>query len=329
LVRVTLALARARLALSSAGLDPQEPIERVSSVTNEVWLSPRYAVRVNRRMDGRLRREALLGPQLPPEIGYPDVVACGSGGGIDWLVVRRRPGIVLSRAWPDLSLDARRSAIAQLARKLRVLHQTVFPKDVPPLDSAPLIDPRATRCVDPLLRALQHAARLPHVDPAVLADAGTFVQTHAAVLEPCREKTVIHGDLTFENVLWDPASSSVSAILDFEWSRAAPADVDLDVLLRFCAYPALHVAEDYEAVTRAEDYSAVPWWLGEEYPALFERPSQLERMKLYALAFDVRELLQFPPKVDVKALPEAHPYHRIRRMLRGFSHLDRLAAEHL
>ena len=59
------ALARARRALEEAGLPVDLPLERASSVTNEVWLSDRYVVRVNRQPNQRLRREAALGPLLP------------------------------------------------------------------------------------------------------------------------------------------------------------------------------------------------------------------------------------------------------------------------
>ena len=104
----------------------------------------------------------------------------------------------------------------------------------------------------------------------------------------------MHGDLTFENVLWD--GHVVTALLDFEWSRQAPADVDLDVFLRFACFPYLHVAEDYEAETRAIDYAEVPFWLAEDYPELFGFPHEFDRLRLYSIAYDVRELLAFPPE---------------------------------
>ena len=72
-----MAMARARHALMQAGLDPSVPLTAASSVTNEVWLTDSHVVRVNRRPNQRLRREAILGPSLPSEIGYPLVVAYG------------------------------------------------------------------------------------------------------------------------------------------------------------------------------------------------------------------------------------------------------------
>lgn len=92
------ALARARRALSEAGLDLGTPLTRASSVTNEVWFAGDLVVRVNRQPNQRLRREATLGPMLPPAVRYPEVVAYGGQLGADWLILKRRPGTALSRA---------------------------------------------------------------------------------------------------------------------------------------------------------------------------------------------------------------------------------------
>jgi len=117
----------------------------------------------------------------------------------------------------------------------------------------------------------------------------------------------------------------VTALLDFEFSRTAPADVDLDVLLRFCAFPYLHVAEDYEHLTRAEDYADVAWWMAEDYPELFDFPHEFERTRIYSIAYDVRELLLFAPPRPPRELSKHHPYNRLERTVRGTSHLHRLA----
>jgi len=133
----------------------------------------------------------------------------------------------------------------------------------------------------------------------------------------------VHGDLHFENVLWD--GMTVTALLDFEWCRSAPPDVDLDVFLRFCAYPYLHVAEDYEHLTRAGDYADVAWWLAEDYPDLFDYPNAFERTRIYSIAYDVRELLLFPPPRSPRELSKHHPINRLERTVNGHSHLHRLA----
>jgi len=317
------AMARARRALGEAGLDMHLPLTRASSVTNEVWVSDEVVVRVNRQPNQRLRREAALGPLLPADIGYPEIVAYGGQLGADWLVVKRVPGNVLSRCWPTMAVDERRSAVRQLAGILKSLHRFVCPTDLPEIDTPQLLGGHGFRAVDPLLAALDQAESLDHVDRHLIDETRQLVLDTCAVIEPFDVPTLVHGDLHFENVLWD--GTTVTALLDFEWCRAGPPDIDLDVFLRFCAYPYLHVAEDYEHLTRAEDYADVAWWMAEDYPELFDFPNEFERTCVYSIAYDIRELLLFPPPRPPRELSKHHPYNRLERTIRGRSHLHRLA----
>jgi len=320
-----LELARAKHALEAAGLDSQVALTRASSVTNEVWLSTEYVIRVNRRPDKRLWREAKLGPQLPAAVAYPEVVGYGTGIGFDWLVARRCDGNVLSRCWPTMSPAQQRLAVRQLAFMLRSLHETPVPGglgDVNELDSPQLLrGGQGVAPVSPLLDALARAGALPNVDPSLLHELADFVRANSSAIEPFDTGTLIHGDLTFENVLWN--GERVTALIDFEWARPAPRDLELDVLLRFCAYPYLHVAEDYMDQTVAEAYEDVPAWLAEDYPQLFAAPRLLDRLRIYAIAFEVRQVLMHPP---LAASSRHHPMHRLVRLLTRRSYLDDLPA---
>lgn len=316
--------ARARRALSDAGLDYTMALNRASSVTNEVWLTDDFAIRVNRKPNQRLRREAYLGPRLPAGVHYPEVVGYGGQLGADWLIVRRRPGDVLSRRWPSMSVGERRSATRQLAGLMRSLHAVACPPDLPPIDAAPqLLCDQEYAATRPLLEALDALLAMPSMDRQVTEDATEMVRATSAALDPFSTSHLVHGDITFENVLWN--GTAISAMLDFEWARGGPRDLDLDVLLRFCAYPFLHVAADYEDQTLAADYAPVPYWLAEDYPELFTHPHQLDRMRLYSIAFDVRDLLQSPPTVSANQLSPHHAANRLARTVHGTSHLDRLA----
>lgn len=314
--------ARALQALAQVGIAARE-VERVPSVTNEVWLTDEYVVRVNRDASMRLRREAVLSSVLPDGVGYPGVIQYGGEHGNDWLIMPRLPGRPLSRWWPTMSEQRRRDAVRQIAERLRLVHQTPCPRLDGLHDVPQLLDPadRGRHAVARLLEALDKAGRLPKVDAGIMVEAADLVRGLAPALDPFDHQTIVHGDLTFENVLWD--GERVTAILDFEFARPGPPDLDLDVILRFSALPSLHVAPDYEAETRAEDYEKLPWWLAEDYPELFANPRQFDRVRIYSLAWDVRELLLFPPMASRQALHPHHPYQRIIRVLRGTSYLDR------
>ncbi len=316
--------ARARKALEDAGLDYRMPLERASSVTNEVWIAEDYVVRVNRHPNQRLRREALLGPQLPDDVAYPPVVAYGGNLGADWLICRRVSGLVLSRCWPAMTRGERREAVRQLSTHLLALHEFPFPDDLPEATSPQLLGPAGSlNPVAPLLEGLARARELDHVDAGLIQEAERIVRDTAPALDPWQHQGSVHGDLHFENILWD--GTRVTALLDLEYAQAAPSDLELDVFLRFCAYPYLCVAEDYEHLTLAADYTEVPFWLAEDHPAMFSHPRQFDRVRLYAIAFDVRDLLASPPSRRARDLSEHHACNRLAKVVRGTSHLDRLA----
>lgn len=322
-----LAEARARHALDAAGMDPSTELEPASSVTNEVWIGHDVVVRINALPNDRLRREASLAGLLPDEVGYPRIIAYGGEVGADFLVLERVPGHPLSRWWPGMTPDQRRDAISQLATRLRAVHATPA-ATVPPLSHTPQLLASARDghdAVRPLLEAIDTAMGLPRVDKRVLARVGEMIEQTAGCLTPFDAPTLIHGDLTFENILWD--GHEITALLDFEWSRPGPPDLDLDILLRCCAYPQLHVAADYEDRTRACDYLNVPWWLAEDYPEMFDAPYVFERIRLYGFAWDVAELLAYPPRTDAHHLPPEHPFHRLRRATEGIGYLDLLSAD--
>jgi aminoglycoside phosphotransferase (APT) family kinase protein len=303
--------------ISTAGL------KRADSVTNEVWLTKDFVVRVNRDASLRLHREAVLSQALPESVGYPELVQHGGEVGSDWLILRRKPGVPLSRAWPTLPPGQRESAVHQLAERLRVIHETPCPnldglRDVPQLLDAALTGRVATQR---LIEALRRAGDLEHVDAGLMDDLADLVRSTADALDPFHSTTIVHGDLTFENVLWD--NGQITAVLDFEWARPGPPDLDLDVILRFAALPHLHVAADYEAETKAADYAQVPWWLAEVYPELFAHPRQFDRVRIFSIAWDVHELLAFPPNAPLARLHRQHAYQRLVRLLRGTSYLDK------
>lgn len=317
---------RARRALTSVGARPDIALEAVESVNNEVWMTDELVVRVSCRPDQRLRREAQLSQVLPDAVGYPPVLGYGAEMGSEWLVLGRLPGLPLSRVWPTLTREARRQAIRELAERLRLIHATPAPA-LPPLRHLPqLLDPApsGTMAVARLVVSIDRVGSLEHVDRRFTDDLSEMVQRLAWCLEPFTASTLVHGDLSFENILYDPAQGRLEAILDFEWARGAPRDLDLDVFLRFCAYPDLHVPASYAGETHARDYAEVPHWLAEAYPELFSAPEQLDRCRLFAIAWDVEELLAYPPTTSAAHLDARHPHRRLLAMLAGDSHLDRM-----
>jgi hypothetical protein len=86
------------------------------------------------------------------------------------------------------------------------------------------------------------------------------------------------------------------------------------------------VADDYADRTHAEDYIDVPWWLAEDYPEIFDHPRQLDRLTLFSIAYDIRDLTMYPPQAASGKLNEHHAVNRLQRTIEGRSHLNMLDA---
>jgi aminoglycoside phosphotransferase len=320
----TFAEVRARTALAGSHLDPSVPLERASSVTNEVWLTADHVIRVNRRSSSRLFRESVLGATLPAKVGYPPIVGRGGKHGEDWLVSERVPGRPLAHVWADLSADERCSSIHQLVYRLKAVHQTPVPVDLPEIPGIPsLLRLDADDPIEFVLLGLEEASQLEFVDPTLMQRAAATVDLLAPALLPDETTMLVHGDITFENVLWH--QGTITALIDFEFARPGPKDLDLDVILRCVAFPDLHVAPAYRDRTTADEYAMVPQWLEESYPELFDHPRQIDRLRIYSIAYDVRDLLTSPPTERAQRLPPSHAYQRLAACIDGVSYLDSIS----
>src|SRR5688572_22878140 len=165
----SMAVARARHALAKAHLDPNVELQRLNSVTNEVWLAGDHVVRVNRHPVQRLWREATLTSLLPDEVKAPKVVAYGGIIGADWMVTERARGEILARCWPTMGEPDRRSAVAQLAGILLGLHEFESPEPLPSIDSPQILTcEEGARSIERIIDALSEAQELAFIDPVTI-----------------------------------------------------------------------------------------------------------------------------------------------------------------
>jgi hygromycin-B 7''-O-kinase len=311
---------RARRVVHDAGLGDDLRLERVDSAVNEVWFAGPYVVRISSSLvTRRLQHELEVVSMLPPSVRYPSVVTYGRMDWIEWLVVDRVPGTVLSRAWLSMDGGERREAVRQLATTLHDLHSVQPPPSLHP----PFLEGDSLECPHqlPVARVkelIARASRLPFVNRGLLEAVENIVDGAAGALDDAHLDGLVHGDLHFENVLWDGERIT---LLDLEFARRGPRDLDLDVLLRFFADPSMHVADDYEHLARQADYGQVPGWMADDYPELFAHPRLMDRLKLYGISYDVRSLLLQPPRGAARTLSPHHPLNRLARVVEGRSHL--------
>ncbi|MEL7156802.1 MAG: hypothetical protein AAFN30_09410, partial [Actinomycetota bacterium] len=69
------------------------------------------------------------------------------------------------------------------------------------------------------------------------------------------------------------------------------------------------------AVGSSADHADVLTWLAEVDQALFAHPRLFERLRIYALSFEVRQLLLHPADGPRRSLDPDHPQNRIVSLL--------------
>lgn len=290
------------------------------SDSNDAWRIGPTVLRVCWRGDrGRFAREAAVTRELPPAVPYPEVLDTGSDGDLAWQVTRIVEGAPLATLWRGLSPAERRDAMHQIGQALAALHAHRFPADVVATLAAPrpLGDTSASALVgaditplprwraESLLAAARHEGRADH---ALIDDVAARFRELADADPPAGAVTCVHGDAHLGNALWK--DGRLTALLDFEWVRLGPPDLELEPYLR----------EDTAGLITPTELREALGWLAESYPAMFAAPDLVRRLWLYQLASAVRELFLDQPGQP----PDDGAQRRLRHIVKSPDHLLRI-----
>lgn len=161
-----------------------------------------------------------------------------------------------------------------------------------------------------ILTQLDLARGLSYVDPHLmeaveprlvdLRDADPF----EVAVEPT---TVLHGDPSLGN--WLVHDGRISALLDFEWTRTGPPDLELVTPL----FAGESGGNSGPNVIPQMFLSC----LAQDYPALFAADDLDRRLWLYELCFALRGVIWWPPSAREEDLPAHHPLRELRRLDQG------------
>ena len=300
-----------------AGLQSIDGAVRLPSASNEAWKVGDIVVRISWSGDwARLLREVTVLQHLPASVPHPDVLGHGTTADRTWILTRWVPGDIAMDTWRTMSSADRDRLAGQLAVALAALHQWSPPADVrqqvESRGSAATVNDLIGQDVNPLpvdrtLALVHEAKRAPHADPSVIDAVAERLRELRAFDVGGADDTVIHGDLHLKNVV--VAGSSLLTILDFEWVRLGPPDLDLQGFLR-----AEEEAESDEVITRLAAY----------YPKIVEHPRVVERLWLYDLACTLRDVIVCPAATAPEHLPPDHPLRRLPAIVESPAYLEQL-----
>jgi aminoglycoside phosphotransferase (APT) family kinase protein len=292
---------------------PVDGARLVPSNNNDVWRLESGYLRVAWRGDrSRLAREAQILDRLRGVLPIPEVLDCGGDERLSWSLTVALQGTPLDGVctWPAPA--GLRDIARQAAGLLRALHSWSVPAELAGMLRHPVGD------ADPLRRAgaelvllppsaalglIPAARQLPFTDHGVLDDAAGRL---AELGDPADagSDVLLHGDFYLGNVL--VSGGHASALIDFEFSRMGPPDLELISVIR-----ALDV-ETRLGVRRPPLLA----WLAEDYPELFAATDLNRRLWRYAIAYTIRHIIFWPPdRAEADGLDPGHPLHTLRRLI--------------
>ncbi|MGB3307728.1 MAG: hypothetical protein WBA63_16190 [Thermomicrobiales bacterium] len=108
-------------------------------------------------------------------------------------------------------------------------------------------------------------------------------------------------------MLVDAAEGRITSLIDFEGSRPAAADVELDMLLRFLS-PSRQVGSD-----ESSDVEGVLGWFHEGCPELFTHPQLDARLEVYEALWHLVQVHHWRP--EYVSMPD--PAVALRHLLTG------------
>ncbi len=284
----------------------------VPSNNNDVWRLKAGYLRVAWRGDrSRLAREAELLRRLRGFLPVPEVLDCGGDDRLSWSLTAAMPGTEYERLCAQPAPPGLRDLAREVAAVLRALHSWSVPEDLTEMLRYP------EKAPDPLHRAgcelvlppspalglIPLAGQLPFVDHGVLDAAAGRLRELENQMTP-RDDVLLHGDFYLGNVL--VRGGHVSALIDFEFSRMGPPDLELISVVR---------ALDAESRLGLRRPPLVAW-LAEDYPELFGAADLDRRLWRYALAYTIRQIIFWPPdRAEADGLEATHPLHTLRRLI--------------
>jgi aminoglycoside phosphotransferase (APT) family kinase protein len=285
----------------------------VPSNNNDVWRLEAGYLRVAWRGDrGRLAREAELLGRLRGLLPVPEVLDCGGDDRLSWSLTAGMPGTAYERLCVLPAPHGLRDLAWEVATLLRALHSWPVPQELAELLGRSEEDP------DPLRRAgselvllppsaalglIPLAGQLPFVDRGVL-DAAAQRLRELGNLATADAEVLLHGDFYLGNIL--VCGGHVSALIDFEFSRVGPPDLELISVVR---------ALDAEARVGLQRPPLLAW-LAEDYPELFGTADLDRRLWHHAIAYAIRQIIFWPPdRAEADGLDATHPLHTLRRLI--------------
>ncbi len=205
--------------------------KRLGGWTNAVWANGSMVLRLSANQNtGKIGREALLSKLFPEAVGYPLVIDTGVIDGHEWSLSEKVADYNLSDIWPKLDWPERTLAAQRLWAIVTAVHS------VKVSEAEALSSPKPWYSdLDPekIFSRMDFYRDNNIFDSVQTKRLSQLLENFFACLETA-PKVLNHGDITCDNILYK--QDKTLALIDFEHSVIAPAELDLNSYLNLCFF---------------------------------------------------------------------------------------------
>ncbi|KAF2223512.1 kinase-like domain-containing protein [Elsinoe ampelina] len=148
----------------------------------------------------------------------------GAKGNECWILLQRVPGIALDKAWVQMDKDAQEGVTTQLRRHLDELHALQPPQHgtISSCSGGQVYDHRlgAHMCCGPFNSVREFHDFL--IEPVAKHAHAKIVAKYRVVLPDDCAVQYTHADLSWEHIMVDPSTNTITGILDWEMAGFWP-----------------------------------------------------------------------------------------------------------
>lgn len=210
----------------------------------------------------------------------PEVLTVGEHEGKGFLLMKKITGANVVYAWPHFSAVQKEKYIEQIAQQLQIFHSLPFPEYAIPMYQGVASGTLAQAVERTIDFSRIVVAQLPADLAEKMSELRDWYLNKKSILDETGTAVFVHNDIHLENVLHK--DGLVTGIIDLDWWSAAPREYELRKMMDYFHTPAKCVEVELEKFYNHPMTEEIAVFK-KHYPALFDHPQLLERIRLYYL----------------------------------------------
>lgn len=202
-------------------------------------------------------------------------------------IIQKLDGNTLYHYWYRFDEEKREEIFEQLSEILQKLHKRYEER----YDYVGMLQKQLNKSLQSCMRNLIFSEYEERQIKFIINNADTYFEG--------AELYKVHGDLHFDNILYDNVTGKIK-IIDFETITIAPIDYSLNKIFRMAIEPWKWASEETDKLTKIEDYKNIQLYIQRYFPEISNTRYLKERQLIYALQDTLSVMQKFPNDLDNK-----------------------------